>query len=167
MSNPQQNEIQKEIEQIKTDKSIAVKLKQTKKKNNLLQNELKRIAKMQTKKRQNPSRIGKMYIKIQNLFQNEIKQIKWKINLLQDRLEQLKKRQSLLQSGLKQIAKMENLSQNELDQITKTRRIKNYKKMSKEELIIALLKSKRSLAELFNNSFNNDRIRGIKKSSIN
>ena len=32
MSNPQQNEIQKEIEQIKTDKSIAVKLKQTKKK---------------------------------------------------------------------------------------------------------------------------------------
>ena len=32
-----------------------------------------------------------MYNKIENLFQNEIKQIKWKINLLQDRLEQLKK----------------------------------------------------------------------------
>ena len=89
MSNPQQNEMQKEIEQIR-DKSIAVKLKQTKKKN-LLQNGLKRIAKMQTKKRRNPSRIGKMYNKIENLFQNEIKQIKWKINLLQDRLEQLKK----------------------------------------------------------------------------
>ena len=86
-----------------------------------------------------------------------------------------------MQSGLKQIAKMQNLSQNELDQITKmqnqlrdeleqitkTRGIKNYKKMSKEELIIALLKSKCSLAELFNNSFNNDRIRGIKKSSMN
>ena len=35
--------------------------------------------------------------------------------------------------------------------------------MSKEELIIALLKSKRSLAKLFDNDFDNDRIRGIKK----
>ena len=39
-------------------------------------------------------------------------------------------------------------------------RIKNYEKMSKEGLIIALLKSKRSLAELFNNNFDNDRIKG-------
>ena len=119
----------------------------------------------------------KMPNKIQNLFQNEIKQIKWKINLLQDRLEQFKNRQSLLQNGPKQIAKMQNLSQNELDQITKMqnqsrdelekiteiRRIKNYEKISKEGLIIALLKSKHSLAELFNNNLYNDRIRGIKK----
>ena len=35
--------------------------------------------------------------------------------------------------------------------------------MSKEELAIALLKSKRSLAELFNNNFGNDRIKGIQK----
>ena len=35
--------------------------------------------------------------------------------------------------------------------------------MSKEGLIIAFLKSKRSLAELFNNNFDNERIRGIKK----
>ena len=41
-------------------------------------------------------------------------------------------------------------------------RIKDYEKMSQERSIIALLKSKRSLAELFNN-FDNDRIRGIKK----
>ena len=34
MSNPQQNEMQKEIEQIR-DKSIAVKLKQTKKKESI------------------------------------------------------------------------------------------------------------------------------------
>ena len=33
-----------------------------------------------------------MHNKIQNLFQNEIKQIKWKTNLLQDRLEKFKKR---------------------------------------------------------------------------
>ena len=89
----------------------------------------------------------------------------------------LQKRQSLFQNGLKQIAKMQNLAENELEQITKKqnqsrdkleqigemRRIKNYKKISKEGLIIAHLKSKRILAELFNNNFDNDRIRGIKK----
>ena len=42
------------------------------------------------------------------------------------------------------------------------RRIKNYEKISKEELIISLLKSKRSLAELFNNNLDNDRISEIK-----
>ena len=47
------------------------------------------------------------------------------------------------------------------------RRIKNYAKMSKEALIIALLKSKRSVVELFNNNFDNDRIKGIKKDLIN
>ena len=91
-----------------------------------------------------------MYNKIQNLFQNEIKRTKWKINLLQDRLEQFKKRRSLLQNRLEEIAKL--------------RKIKNYQKMSKEWLIIALLKSKGSFAELFNNNFDNHRIRGIKKS---
>ena len=48
-----------------------------------------------------PERITKMYDKIQNLFQNEIKQLIRKMNLLQDKLEQSKKRQSLLQKGLK------------------------------------------------------------------
>ena len=42
-------------------------------------------------------------------------------------------------------------------------RIKSYEKISKEGLIIALLKSKRSLVELCNNNFDNDRIRGIIK----
>ena len=122
-----------------------------------------------------------MYNKIQNQFQNEIKQIKWEINLLQDRLEQFKKRQTLLQNGLEQIAKMQNLSQNELDQITKIqnqsrdeleqiaeiRRIKNYEKISEKGLIISLLKSKRSLAELFNKNLDNARISKIKKSLVN
>ena len=86
------------------------------------------------------------------------------MKLLQDRLEQLKKRLSLFQNGLEQIAKMQNLTQNELDQITKMqnqsldelmqivkmRRIKNYKGMSKEKLLIAFLKSWQSLAELYN-----------------
>ena len=87
----------------------------------------------------------------QNILQNKIKQIKKE---MQNKLEQSKKRQSLLQNGLMRIAKMQNLTQNELDQITKMqnqsrdeleqiaemRRIKNYKKMSKEGLIISLLR---------------------------
>ena len=63
-----------------------------------MQNGQKRIAKMQTKvsnrtaKRQNgPKRIAKMYIKIQNIFRNETKQLKRKINLLQIDLSNLKK----------------------------------------------------------------------------
>ena len=59
---------------------------------------------------------------------------------------------------------MQNQSRDELEQIAKMRHIKNYKNMSKEGLLIALLKSKRSIDELFNNNSDNDRIKGIKKS---
>ena len=107
----------------------------------------------------------------QNEIQNEIEKIKKEINLLQDKLKQskkrqnlLEKRQSLFQNGLERIVKIQNLSQNELDQITKMqnqlrgelkqiakmRRIKNYKNMSKERLLIALLGSEQSLAGLYN-----------------
>ena len=58
---------------------------------------------------------------------------------------------------------MLNLSQNELEQITKMRRIKNYKNMSKEELLIALLKSKQSLTELRKSKSNNAKIEETKK----
>ena len=55
----------------------------------------------------------------------------------------------------------------ELEQSAKMRRIKSYEKMSKEELIIALLKSKRSIAELFNNGLDDDdKISDIKKKSL-
>ena len=71
-----------------------------------MENGQKRIAKMQTKvskriaKRQNgPKKIAKMHNRIQNLFRNEIKQLKRKINLLQDRLEQFKKRQLIRQGA--------------------------------------------------------------------
>ena len=50
---------------------------------------------------------------------------------------------------------MQNLSQNELEQIAKMRRIKNYKNMSREELLMALLKSKQSHAELRSSKDNN------------
>ena len=58
---------------------------------------------------------------------------------------------------------MGNLSQNELKQITKMRRIKNYKKMSKEELLTALLKSNQSHVELYKSKSNNAEIKKTKK----
>ena len=103
---------------------------------------------------------------MKNLFQNKIKQIKKNANILQNALAHIKKRKRLFEKGLKKIAKMQNLSQNEfnqiavmhglsrdeLEQIAKIRRIKNYEDMKKEDLIISLLKSKQSIAELFNNN---------------
>ena len=71
--------------------------------------------------------------------------------------------QNLSQNELGQIIKMRNLLQNELEQIVKMRRIKNYKKMSKEELLIAVLKSKQSHAELYKSKSNNTEIEETKK----
>ena len=69
-------------------------------------------------------------------------------NLSQNGLKKIARMENLSQNELKQIVKMQDLSQNELEQIAKTRRIKNYKSMSKEDLLIALLKSKQSIAKL-------------------
>ena len=105
-------------------------------------------------------------------MQNKIKQIEKNTNLLKNILAQVKKRKRLFEKGLKKIAKMQNLSQNELNQIAemrgqsrdeleriaKIRRIKNYEEMSKEELIISLLKSKQNIVELFNNNLDDDKI---------
>ena len=49
-----------------------------------------------------------------------------------------------------------DLSRDELEQIAKIRRIKNYEDMKKEDLIISLLKSKQSIAEIFNDNNNNN-----------
>ena len=67
-------------------------------------------------------------------------------NISQNGLERIAKMQNLSQNELEQITKTWNLSQNELEQIAKMKRIKNYKNMSKEELLIALLKSEQSLS---------------------
>ena len=45
-------------------------------------------------------------------------------------------------------------SRDELERIGKIRKIKNYEKMTNEELIIPILKSKQSIAEHFNNNNN-------------
>ena len=58
---------------------------------------------------------------------------------------------------------MRNSSQNELEQMAKMRRIKTYKNMSKEVLLIALLKSKQSLAELYKSNSINAEIEETKK----
>ena len=50
---------------------------------------------------------------------------------------------------------MQNLLQNKLQQIAKMRHIKNYKNMSKEKLLIALLKTEQSIAELRRSKVNN------------
>ena len=116
--------------------------------------------------RTNISKTKKIQSMLKNILQNKFKHIEKKTNLLRNTLAHVKKRKRLFEKRLKKIAKMQNLSQNEFnqiaemrglsrdepEQIAKIRRIKSYKKMTKEELIISLLKSKQSIAELFNNN---------------
>ena len=54
-------------------------------------------------------------------------------------------------------------SRDELEQIANKRRIKNHEEISKEELMISLLKSKQCIAELFNNNPDDDKISDIKR----
>ena len=106
---------------------------------------------------------------VKDTFENKIKQIRKKYQSFTKYTSACKKKKRLLEKGLKKIAKMQNFSQNEfnqiveirsqlrdeLEQIAKIRKIKNYEKMTNEELIISLLKSKQSIAEFFNSNNNN------------
>ena len=58
---------------------------------------------------------------------------------------------------------MDGLSRDELEQIAKIRRIKKYEDMKKEDLIISLLKSKESIAELFSDNHHNNEISDIRR----
>ena len=58
---------------------------------------------------------------------------------------------------------MYDQSRDELERGAKMRRIKNRKRMSKEGLIIALLKSKRGLKKLFNNNLDDGKIGDIRR----
>ena len=71
--------------------------------------------------------------------------------------------QNLSRNEFNQIAEMQGQSRDELERIAKMRRSKNHKRMSKEELIIALLKSKRGLAELFNDNLDDSKISDIRR----
>ena len=77
--------------------------------------------------------------------------------------KRIAKVQNLSQNELLQITKMWNLSKIELEQITKKKSIKKYKNMSKEELLIALLKTEQSIAELRKSKSNSIGIEEIKK----
>ena len=78
-------------------------------------------------------------------------------------LSELQKCKIFHKNKLMQITKMQNLSQNELEQIAKTRRIKNFKNISKEELLISLLKLDQSIAEFCKTKSSNAEIEEIKK----
>ena len=73
--------------------------------------------------------------------------------------------QNLSKNEFNQIEKVRGLSRDQLEQIAKIRRVKNYEDKKKEDLIISLLKSKESIAELFhdNNNLYNDEISDIRR----
>ena len=70
--------------------------------------------------------------------------------------------QNLSQNQLKQIAEMRDQSRDEFERIAKIR-IKNFEEMSKKGLITSLLKSEQSIAELFANNLDDDKISNIRK----
>ena len=71
--------------------------------------------------------------------------------------------QNLSLNELKKIERMNNLSLNALEQMAIARHIKNYKDMSKEDLLIALLKSNQSYTELLKINDSNTEIGETKK----
>ena len=71
--------------------------------------------------------------------------------------------QNLSLNKLKKIERMNNLSLNELNRIAIARNIKNYKDMSREDLLIALLKSNQSHTELLKIDDSNTEIGETKK----
>ena len=97
-------------------------------------------------------------------LENTLNDLERNFNTLSEKgLNQITKMQNLSQDVPEQTIKILSLSQNDLEKIAKMRRIKNYKNMSKEELLIALLKSKQSLTELRKSKSNNAKIEETKK----
>ena len=69
--------------------------------------------------------------------------------------------QNLSQNELNQITEIRSQSWDELERIAKIRTIKNYEEISKEVLIISLLTSKQSIAELCINNLSDNQISDI------
>ena len=81
--------------------------------------------------------------------------------LLKIKIEKIAKIQNISKNELNQAEKLQNKSIDELKAIARLRRIKNSDKLTKEDLIISLLKSERSALEYnymkhFNNNNTND-----------
>ena len=75
--------------------------------------------------------------------------------------------QNLSLNELGQIERMNNLSLNELNQIAIAGHIKYYMNMSREDLLITLLKSNQSHTELRKSNYSNKEIEETKKSLTN
>ena len=104
----------------------------------------------------------------QNKPEKELLRIIYKLkcitdNLSQDGLNKITKMQNLSLNEFKKIERMNNLLINTLKQIVITRNIKNYEDMSKEQLLIALLKSNKSHTELLKDNDSNTEIGETKK----
>ena len=127
-------------------------LKINEKSKNRFQNVLKRIKRLRVKQGQitNLSQIKKIQKILRDILKNKIKYIEKKTDLLKNALVNVEKRKGLFEKGLKKIAKI--------------RRIKNYEDMKKEDiLIISFLKSKESIAELFNDNRYDNEISDIRR----
>ena len=121
-----------------------------------IMNELKLIAeKRGIKNYQNMSR--KKLIRALDKSKRNFKDITLK------KLDRIAKMQNLSQDELEQIARMNNLPQNKLEQIAKNRGIKKYKNISKEGLLISILKWGQSIAQLRKSNNNNAEIKEIKE----
>ena len=84
-------------------------------------------------------------------------------NLSKYGFNKIAKMQNLSLNELEQIAEMNNFSENKLKQIANARHIKKYEDMSKEDLIIALLKSNQSHTEIRKSENDNTEIEETKK----
>ena len=84
-------------------------------------------------------------------------------NISLNGLERIAKMQNLSQNELEQIKRMRSLPKNELEQIAEMRHIKNYNNMSREGLLIALLKLEQSRAEFYTSKSNNAEIEETRK----
>ena len=84
-------------------------------------------------------------------------------NLSRNELNKIIEMQNLSLNELKKIERMNNLLLNALEQMAMARHIKNYKDMSKEDLLIALLKSSKSHTERLKADVSNTEIGETKK----
>ena len=84
-------------------------------------------------------------------------------NVSRNGLNKIAKMQNLSLNELEKIERMNNLSLNALEQMAIARHIKNYKDMSREDLLIALLKSNHSHTELLKINDSNTEIGETKK----
>ena len=92
--------------------------------------------------------------------------------LLKIKLEKIAKLQNISKIELSKAEKLQNKSIDELQGIARLRRIKNYDNLTKEDLIISLLKSEsnpveRNYMKYFNNSTSDDTYDDKIKSKIN